>query len=126
MTTTLTERITEAVISKGWNQGDLDALDELVAPGYIRHLSDGRMLNSREEFKQHIATLRAGMPDLHTEVHLSFSDGIHGAARFTTTGTPAGRPLRFEGAVIIRIEGGMLVEEWEHFDTAAIQKALGQ
>ena len=125
MTSAMTDRIAERVISKGWNQGDLEALDGVVSANYVRHLSNGRTLRSLQEFKDHIAGIRAAMPDLHTEVHLSFSDGTHGAARFTTTGTPGGRPLRFEGAVIIRLEDGLLAEEWEYFDTAAIQAAAG-
>lgn len=117
------QEIGNRVIGRGWNQGDLEALDEVVAPAYVRHLSDGRTLRSRDEFKQHIAAIRAAMPDLHTEVHLSFDNGEYGAARFTTTGTPGGRPLKFEGAVLIRLEDGMLAEEWEFFDTAAIRAA---
>lgn len=124
-TTTVTDDITNRVIYRAWNQGDLAALDEAVAPGYIRHLSDGRTLRSRDEFKQHVAALRAAMPDLRTEVHHSFTDGEHAALRFTTTAKLAnGNTLRFDGAVIVRIENGLLAEEWEYFDTAAIAAAM--
>ncbi len=106
-------------------KGDLDALDEAVAQDYVRHLSDGRTLRSRDEFKQHIVTIRASMPDLRTDVHHSFTDGEHAALRFTTTGTLRnGNALRFDGAVIVRIEDGRLAEEWEFFDTAAIEAAM--
>jgi len=118
------EALRDLVIEAGWNRGNLQAMDAVVAPHYVRHLSDGRVLRSREEFKQHIASIREQMPDLHTEVHLAFLDGEHGAARFTTTGTPGGKPLRFEGAVVVRLEDGLLAEEWEYFDTARIQAAL--
>ena len=124
MTNSVTERVADRVIERGWNNGDLDAIDEVVAEGYVRHLSDGRTLRSRAEFKQHMADIRAAMPDLHTEVHHSFSDGVNGAARFTMTGTPGGRALKFDGAVVVRLEHGMLVEEWEFFDTAAIAAAM--
>ncbi|MEX0783950.1 MAG: ester cyclase [Dehalococcoidia bacterium] len=116
--TTVTDELTHLVIHRAWNQGDLDALDEAVAPDYIRHLSDGRTLRSRDEFKQHVASFRTTVPDIHTEVHHTFTDGHHAALRFTTSGTLAnGNHLRFDGAVIVRIENGLLAEEWEFFDT---------
>ena len=124
MTTALTDNLIHLVIERGWNRGDVGALDEAVAPGYVRHLSDGRTLRSRDEFKQHILATRAAMPDLRTDVHLSFTDGTHSATTFTFAATAAGRPLRFDGAVIVRIEDGKLAEEWEYFDTAAIEAAL--
>lgn len=124
MATTLTGDLIHAVIERGWNRGEVDALDEAVAPNYVRHLSDGRTLRSREEFKQHILSTRAAMPDLRSDVHLSFTDGAHAATTFTFSGTAGGRPLRFNGAVIVRLADGKLAEEWEYFDTAAIQAAL--
>lgn len=115
---TVTDELTNRVIIRAWNEGDLDALDEAVAPNYVRHLSDGRTLRTRDEFKQHVAGLRATMPDIQTAVHHTFTDGEHAALRFTTTGTlPNGNTLRFDGAVIVRIENGRLAEEWEFFDT---------
>ena len=121
----LSDRLVEQVIERGWNRGELYALDDVVAPGYVRHLSDGRTLRSREEFKEHMAGRRSAMLDLHTTVHHAFADGENGAARFTLTATLVdGSPLRFDGAVVIRIEDGMLAEEWEFFDTAAIAKAV--
>lgn len=123
--TTLTDELTDLVVHRAWNNGDLDALDQAVAVNYVRHLSDGRSLRSRDEFKEHVATFRASVPDIHTEVHDTFTDGHHAAMRFTTSGTlPNGNTLHFDGAVIVRIENGVLAEEWEFFDTAAIAAAM--
>ena len=123
MASALTDNLIHLVIERGWNRGDVEALNEAVAEGYVRHLSDGRKLRSRDEFKQHILTTRAAVPDLRTDVHLSFTDGTHSASTFTFSGTVGGRAMRFDGAVIVRIEDGKLAEEWEYF-TAAIQAAM--
>jgi predicted ester cyclase len=124
-TTTTTDELTNLVVNRAWNNGELDALDRAVAADYVRHLSDGRTLRSRDEFKEYVATFRTTVPDVHTEVHHNFTDGHHAAMRFTTSGTlPNGKSLQFDGAVIVRIEDGLLAEEWEFFDTAAIQAAM--
>jgi ketosteroid isomerase-like protein len=124
-TTTTTDELTNLVVHRAWNQGDLAALDQAVAPDYIRHLSGGRTLRSRDEFKEYVATFRTTVPDVRTEVHHTFTDGHHAAMRFTTSGTLAnGKTLRFDGAVIVRIENGQLAEEWEFFDTAAIAASM--
>ncbi len=119
------------VVERAWNAGDLDAVDELVHPDYVRHTSRGDI--GREAFKQQIAAMRAAFPDLHAQVEETLVDGDRRAARFTVTGThlgeffgiaPTGARVTFESAVIVHLRDGLLFEEWEFADSASILSHL--
>ena len=115
------------VVERAWNAGDLDAIDELVDPDYVRHTSRGDI--GRDAFKQQIAAMRAAFPDLHSQVEETLVDGDRRAARFTVTGThpgdffgvgATGARIRLTTAVILHLRDGLLFEEWEFADTASL------
>jgi len=115
------------VVERAWNAGDLDAIDELVHPDYVRHTARGDM--GREAFKRQIAVMRTAFPDLHSNVEDTLVDSDRRAARFTVTGThlgdffgiaPTGVRVKFTSAVIVHLRDGLLFEEWEFADTSAL------
>lgn len=121
------------VVERAWNRGELDAIDELVHQDYVRHTAQGDL--DREGFKQRIAMMRAAFPDLHSQVEEMLTDGDRRAARFTVTGThlgdffgmpPTGAKVRFQSAVILHMRDGLLFEEWEFADSAAILGQISQ
>ncbi len=120
-----------SVVDRAWNRGELEAIDELVHEDYVRHTSGGDIVG-REAFKQRIAMMRAAFPDLHSTAEETLTDGDRRAARFTVTGThlgdffgiaPTNARIKFESSVIVHLRDGLLFEEWEFLDTAAL---LGQ
>jgi hypothetical protein len=120
-----------SVVERAWNHGDLDAIDELVHPEYVRHTSRGDI--DREGFKRQIATMRAAFRDLHSTVEEVIEEGDRRAARFTVTGThlgeffgiaPTGARISFRSAVIVHLRDGLLFEEWEFVDSASILAQL--
>jgi steroid delta-isomerase-like uncharacterized protein len=116
------------VIARAWNRGDLAAIDELVAPGYVRDVPGGR-LAGREAFKERIRATRAGLPDFTTTVDDIVGEGDHGVILWTATGThagtllglpPTGRRLTWSGMTWYRLAHGRLVEERELFDVQGL------
>ncbi len=113
---TETTTIVVDVIEQAWNQGDVDALDHLVAQDYLRHMSDGRTLQGRDAFKERIRALRATMPDMRMEIGLNLCDGSLRTTTFTFSATSNGSPVKFEGALVGRVADGKLAEAWEYFN----------
>src|SRR5215210_5841748 len=68
-------------VFEAWEQGDLDALDDLVAAD----ANDGR-----EGFKKTIAMYREAFPDLHFEIEDQIAEGDKVVTRWAGTGTHEG------------------------------------
>ena len=119
-----------------WNQGNVDAADDLLAPGAILHETaigpDG--IQRLADFKAMARVLRQTFPDIHFQIETTLQDGEYAAARITATGThsgrglgiePTGRSFRINGMVMIRILDGRTVESWSSFDMLGLYEQLG-
>jgi predicted ester cyclase len=118
-----------------FNQGNVDALDEILAPDYLAHPDESGVA----EFKQDVLGLRAAMPDLHASVDPVLAEGSFLAFRFHLAGTftnpyespvgpipPTGQPVTTVSNLIVRFnDEGKPAEEWDAFDAMAFLQALG-
>jgi steroid delta-isomerase-like uncharacterized protein len=114
-----------------YNDGDLDALDGLVAADYVHH--NNAMALSLTQFKRGAAWLRAGIPDFRIDVEDMVAEGDRVAIRFVGRGThagslagetPTGRAVALHGQAIYRIEDGRVAEDWEVADEADLMKQI--
>ncbi|WP_326686381.1 MULTISPECIES: ester cyclase [unclassified Streptomyces] len=130
MSTDLKSRI-EAAWAAAWNHGDTEALDQLLAPGYVRH---GRTAQTREDLKAGIAACRTALPDLRTVIDDCLVADGRAATRWHSSGThtgplldvPAtGRRVTVSGATFSRVENGLITEEWVTWDPRQMLQALG-
>jgi steroid delta-isomerase-like uncharacterized protein len=114
------------------NTGNLDMLDELVAPDYTEH-SEG--FQGAGPFKQQVAAFRTAFPDLRVTVdEVLLADGGRFASRTTVTGThtgdlmgmPAtGRHISVEAVDIGRVENGRAKERWGGLNMYSMLTQLG-
>jgi steroid delta-isomerase-like uncharacterized protein len=96
-----------------FNKGDLDYVDEAVAPGAIDHQEpDGT--DFAAHLKDVIATLRAAFPDLHFDVHEMLADRDIVACRSTMTGTHQG-PLNIGPMAALAVTGARIEVPHMHF-----------
>src|SRR5689334_650919 len=68
-----------------WNRGNVDAADELLAPGGVLHdpsMADVETLEA-EAFKAHARAMRNAIPDIHFTVEYTMESNDHVAARVT-------------------------------------------
>ena len=114
----LTRRFLEAQV-----KGDLDAMDEMMAPDYVRHTP---MLSvqepDREGFKWAIAQFYSAVSNASIRIEDQVATGEKVVTRFSVHAThyrgelmgvaPTGRKLTYMPIVIQRIEGGKIAEEW--------------
>lgn len=116
-----------------WNEGRVDAIDELFAPDGVAH-GLGEDLHGPEGFKPFQAAFRQGFPDLRIELGHLIAEGDMVAYDWTATGThhghllgvlPTGRAARIGGMSIVRIRDGQIVEAWNVFDQLGMFQQLG-
>ncbi len=67
MTATNNKLLADRVWEEVWHQGDLERIEELFAPDFVRH-DPGREIQGPEENRQFIKGFRAAFPDLHFTV----------------------------------------------------------
>jgi steroid delta-isomerase-like uncharacterized protein len=119
--------------SAAWDQGDVDALDNLLSPDYHRvgNTGDRQGLSA---FKASITATRSAFPDLSTTIDEIVVEGDHAAVRWHSTGNhrhsflgiPATkREVSVRGATFARFEGEQIVEEFVTWDPRALLSALG-
>ncbi|MXG92019.1 ester cyclase [Nocardioides flavescens] len=118
-----------------WDDGDVAALDRLLAPDYRRRSSSDEQGLTLEEFKATIVTTRASFPDLSTTIEDLAVDGDLVAVRWRSSGThthpflgvPAtGRAVEVAGATFASFgPDGLVHEERVTWDPRGLLSALG-
>ncbi len=126
----LNRRFVEEII----NQGNIEAIDELIDPGVVDHAAPPGFPTGREGAKQFVAIVRSAFPDLHHTIEDLIAEGDKVVMRSTWSGThqgefmgiPAtGRRVTVSGIDISRCADGRMVEHWEQFDALGLMQQLG-
>lgn len=116
--------IVRHVIDRAWNCGDLETLNTIVAPNYIRKFPGGQV-SGPEGFKRRIADTRTALPDFRSEIDDLLEENGTGFVRWTATGTHTGvlagilgtgRRIQWSGMTWFRVVDVQLVEDWELYD----------
>ena len=126
--------LVERHLDLSWNQGDVDALDEVWAQDAVVRLSPGLVLDGLDALKDHLRRSVAGYGErkLTVEDVVATDDTV--AVRWTfeglhageVLGVPAtGRVLRVTGMDFYRVAGGKLSEEWIEVDALGLMGQLG-
>ncbi|MCA1184871.1 MULTISPECIES: ester cyclase [unclassified Saccharopolyspora] len=117
-----------------WDRGDVDALDELLAPGYARTSASDGAVQDRAGFKESILTTREAFPDLTTEVEELVEEGDRVVIRWRSRGThtetfldvpPTGRAVEVVGVTFATFDGDRVTAEWVTWDPRQLLRALG-
>ena len=122
-------------IEEVFNQGNMSAIDELVAPDFVEHeeLPPG-IPTGREGLKQMTMMLRSAFPDFKATIDDMLAEGDKVVVRMTWTGThkgefmgmpPTGKRVSFGVIDIVRFDGDKFVEHWGLMDSAGMMQQLG-
>lgn len=120
----LVRRLYQAV----WNQGDLAAADDLIAPNEVHHSHGGAGPGGPEAQKQAARHFRTAFPDNRLTIEQVVDGGELVAVRWRIEGTHAatGRPIRdYTGVNIFRIVDGQIVEIWDTRDDLGLYAQVG-
>ncbi|MBI1257793.1 MAG: ester cyclase [Chloroflexi bacterium] len=127
------EQLVSRIWDEIWNQGELEACDEVFAPDYFGHLPM-MDVHGPEQFKQLVGAYRGAYPDVHLTVEDLFLSGNKVAVRWVSRGThlgammgvpPSGNKIEIMGISLFRLENGRVAEEWEGFDTLKMMQQIG-
>jgi steroid delta-isomerase-like uncharacterized protein len=121
---------------RGWNRGDLSAIDELFAPEYHDYDAAAQTGKSRlDAAREFIETFRAAVPDLHVEIEDQYAEGSTVTTRWTATGTHEGtlmgvpathQRVEVGGISIDRFdEHGRFAEGWGNWDGIGLLRQIG-
>ena len=122
-------------VFEAWESGDLDALDDVIAPDAVDHdpyNPHGR--EGLEGLKRMISMYREAFPDVSFEIEDQLAEGDKVATRWKASGThqgelmgtpPTGKSSTVTGIGIDRIENGKIVEAWGNWDTLGMFQQLG-
>lgn len=124
-------RMVEAV-----NSRNLDALDAIIAPDYVRHCQATPDVDVRSlaEFKQFLRNDFLSVPDSVITTKFMVSEGDLQAFYCTYAGTqtgqmgpfpPSGRRINVDFSGVNRFENGKIVESWLTWDNLAGLVQLG-
>jgi len=113
----LARRFLEAQVN-----GDLDILEELLAPDFVDYSLQPGQEPGREGFMQLVAQLSAAVSNASVLFEDQAAEGDKVISRLTTKRThdrgeylgfaPSGMEIKTTGMIIHRIQGGKIVEEW--------------
>ena len=118
-----------------WEQGNIDLLDELLAPEYINHtLATPDLPTGPEGVKEVVSMFHSAMPDLRAVVEDMIAEGDRVATRYALEGThrgdlfgaaPTGKHLSIKSMTVERLSEGKMVEHWRVTDELDMMRQLG-
>lgn len=127
--------LSRRLLEEAFNAGNLQVVDELVAPEFVSH--DAAMpepVVGIEAAKASIAGYRDAFPDLHLMIEEMIAEGELVATRWSARGThrgdlmgitATGKQATVTGITIDRIRDGRFVESWTNWDTLGLLQQLG-
>lgn len=142
-----TEQANKAVVRRFFeeifNQGNLAAVDELVAPDLVVHgprfAAPAAGTGPLDRVRQVVSLTRAIWPDLHLTIEDQIAEGDRVVSRWTRRGTqkgemrntplgtipPTGKEVTIAGVTLFRIENGKIAEIWLSPDNLGTFQQLG-
>jgi steroid delta-isomerase-like uncharacterized protein len=129
------KQIVQRFMNECWNQGNLNAVSELVADNCRYHDPVFPSLSSgAENIKSHIQTCRNGFPDLMFTNDDTIAERDEVVEHWTATGThkgqflgmpPTNKRATVTGTSIHRIEGSKIAEVWSNWNLMSLMEQLG-
>jgi predicted ester cyclase len=128
------------VVSRFWeevyNRGNVELIDEIVAPGYKLHdpVNGSDVIYGPSDLKSLLEGIRDFAPEARVNVEDQLAaEGDRVVTRFTVLvprqnaleySEPAGEPLELSGISISRVSSGMIEETWVNWDDHSLWEAL--
>jgi steroid delta-isomerase-like uncharacterized protein len=130
-----TKATARRLLEEAFNSGNLDVVDELVAPEFVNH--DAALpepTTGIEATKASIAGYRDAFPDLRLTIEQQVAEGEFVTTRWSARGThqgdlmgmaATGKQATVTGITLDRIVEGRFVESWTNWDTLGLMQQLG-
>ena len=127
--------VSRRVVEELFNEGDLDAADELFTSDYVCYVAGFEDLHGVEGMKGFVGLYRQAFPDLKETIEEQVAEGEKGVTFFRARGThtgeteafgpPTGNRIDMTGMVMDRVAGGKIAESRLVFDALGMMHQLG-
>ena len=126
------EALVRRFIQEVFEEGRLDAVDELVAEDFVPHTWPGT--TDREGLKRAMERVAGGLSDAQFVIDDEIAEGDRVVVRLTASAThtgefmgmpPSGRRYTIGEIHIFRVRDGRIVEHWHQFDQLGMMRQLG-
>jgi steroid delta-isomerase-like uncharacterized protein len=135
MSTEQNKALVRHMVEEVFNRGNMDQLDELLAPDFVEHeeLPPG-IPPGREAPKALFGMLHSAFPDFQATIEDIVAEGDKVVIRMTWTGTqkgefmgvpPTGKRISWAVIDIVRMVEGKGVEHWGLMDQMSLMHQLG-
>jgi steroid delta-isomerase-like uncharacterized protein len=118
-----------------WEEGNIDLVDELLAPDYVNHSpATPDQPTDPEGIKAVVGMFRGAMPDLRVIIEDMIAEGGKVVVRYTIEGTherelfgvpPTGQRLSIKSISVERVSDGKIREHWRITDSLDMMQQLG-
>ncbi|MBS2030864.1 MAG: ester cyclase [Deltaproteobacteria bacterium] len=121
------------VFDELWNQGKIDAIDQIVDASYQGYQPIVGGLN-RDGLKQAVGLFRKAFPDLRFEIKDLIAEGDKVLVRWNAAGTfknpfmgiaPNGNLSSVDGLTYIEIRNGKSIRDFTHYDVLTLYRNMG-
>jgi len=112
---------------EAWNTGNVDAIDEFMAPDCVTHVPPNPDIVGREAYKKYIRDTRNDFPDFQVNEYEYILDGNMGATQWTVRATQkdTGKQVSIIGSCVTKWVDGKCVEHWMYSDNLGMMLQLG-
>lgn len=130
MTVSENKALVRRFITEVFEQGRVEAVDELCAPDFIGHTWGNA---DRAGLKKAMAGIAAALADAHFQVDDMIAEDDHVAVRLTATARqvgefmgvpPSGRSYTVGEIHVFRLRDGQVTEHWHEFDRTGLIRQL--
>jgi len=118
-----------------WNDGDLAAASEILAPDFRFRGSLGAELVGIPSFLEYVRSVRTALEDYRCDVLVCVTEGDRAFAKMRFSGRhvgvfrgyqPAGRPVDWLGAALFEFQRSQIVDLWVLGDLVSLEAALAR
>jgi predicted ester cyclase len=121
---------------EGHGRGNLDVLDELVAPEYVRYQPPMKQVKGVAGYKAFIQDVRSAYTGFEINIHDILVDGDKSVTQFTLKGkhtgqaptlqaAPTGKQIEMKVCAVCTWKSGQVVEEWAYNDYLGLLQQFG-
>lgn len=121
-------------VEEVWNEGNLDALDDLLAEEYVNDSFPPGTPPGQSGLEQTISMVRGGFPDLTLTPDDTVAEDDKVVQRWTGRGThtgelmgvpPSGKEVSYQGISIYHVKDGKIAQDWTNVDLMGIMQQIG-
>lgn len=128
------KEVVRRLLEEPW-RGNLGAIDESVAPGYVGYdPTEAEPIRGPEGVRASAEKWVAGFPGASVTIEDQLAEGDRVATRWVWRGVqtgeiagiaPTGKEVTVAGSTVSRLENGLVVEQWTTWDALGLLVQLG-